>query len=795
MGETVKVVVRCRPMNAKEVDMGCKNVVNMDPVCCTCYLSNPNEPSAPHKAFRFDGVYDATSTTENVYNEVAYPLIEGVPEGYNCTIFAYGQTGCGKSFTMQGPKEPASQRGIIPRALEQLFEAAAVSEAKFLLTASFLEIHNEEIRDLLNPANQKNRLELREHPEKGVYVHDLSSHPVHSKNQCVDLMERGWALRAVGATLMNADSSRSHCIFCVNVERMDVLSDGSSGVRRGKLNLVDLAGSERQAKTGATGDRLKEATKINLSLSALGNVISALVDGRTRHVPYRDSKLTRLLQDSLGGNTKTLMVACLSPADYNYDETLSTLRYAHRAKSIENKPRINEDPKDAVIRQYQTEIEQLKMLLSGSVSSSVLPLNNNVGSHAEVEDLRARFEEEQRNKARLQQDLEELKSSYAQLTQLNKVGRSQETEGEEDVKMASPELVEQSSSTLQQSVLQRLRDLQSNMVGGELAHDTALKEKRQRQRKASERRLKALATALSKKDDEEAAVLQVYDDIEQELAAKSDALRKARAKIRSFEREIKDLQREFEIERTDYLETIRRQDRNLQLLQQITAKMAPLVKPECNYSDVERVKGEAVWVEDLQKWRLPETSIGRTRLPPAGSTTPPKQVVQPMLVLNPSNTAPAKLGASTSTPSSPEPPVNAGDTLKQKLEKGAQENLAANYFKPKRATELLIKAQEENTGRQWIAQQWREARRGGQLLATSLTSLSSSAGPTLEMAALSGNNNSPMLNRSNVAWAHDSTPDLFISRKPARLEALPLLAEKIGNRKRVKAELNTLDLI
>jgi len=203
------------------------------------------------------------------------------------------------------------------------------------------------------------------------------------------------------------------------------------------------------------------------------------------------------------------------------------------------------------------------------------------------------------------------------------------------------------------------------MVGGELAHDTALKEKRQKQRKASERRLKALAVALGKKDDEEAAVLQVYDDIEQELAAKSDALRRARAKMRAFEREIKDLQREFETERTDYLETIRRQDRSLQLAQQITAKMAPLVKPECNYSDVERIKAEAIWNEDLQKWRLPEIMIGRTRLPPAGSTTPPKPSTQPRV---PSRTAPAKVAPATSDsqPSSPEKTSSLNqDTLMQ----------------------------------------------------------------------------------------------------------------------------------
>lgn len=179
-------------------------------------------------------------------------------------------------------------------------------------------------------------------------------------------MEFGWDNRSVGATKMNAESSRSHSIFSIHIEMMDTTGPQSGEhIRKGKLNLVDLAGSERQAKTESSGDRLKEATKINLSLSALGNVISALVDGKAKHIPYRDSKLTKLLMDSLGGNTKTMMVACLSPADYNYDETLSTLRYANRAKNIKNKPKINEDPKDAMLREYQDEIQKLKQMLDG----------------------------------------------------------------------------------------------------------------------------------------------------------------------------------------------------------------------------------------------------------------------------------------------------------------------------------------------------------------------------------------------------------------------------------------------
>lgn len=229
--------------------------------------------------------------------------------------------------------EQIAQRGIISRSFDHIFEAMSVTTGiRYLPLVSYLEIYNENIRDLLNPNAVPGSLTLKEMPNEGVVVQNLSTHAVHSAAECEQLLSIGSKNRMVGATLMNAGSSRSHSIFIINVEQITTSNGMDSGaeptIKRGKLNLVDLAGSERQAKTGATGERLKEATKINLSLSALGNVISALVDGKSKHIPYRDSKLTRLLQDSLGGNTKTIMVACISPAEYNYDETLSTLRYA-----------------------------------------------------------------------------------------------------------------------------------------------------------------------------------------------------------------------------------------------------------------------------------------------------------------------------------------------------------------------------------------------------------------------------------------------------------------------------------
>ena len=235
------------------------------------------------------------------------------------------------------------------------------------MRASFLEIYNENVRDLL-AKDQTKTCELKETSDKGVYVAGLTTFVVKSPAEMNNILQVGKKNRSVGATLMNADSSRSHSIFTVTVETSRVRQGDPPGaephITVGKLNLVDLAGSERQSKTHAIGDRLKEATKINLSLSALGNVISALVDGKSTHIPYRDSKLTRLLQDSLGGNTKTVMIANVGPADYNFDETMSTLRYANRAKNIKNKPKINEDPKDAMLREFQEEIKRLREQLA-----------------------------------------------------------------------------------------------------------------------------------------------------------------------------------------------------------------------------------------------------------------------------------------------------------------------------------------------------------------------------------------------------------------------------------------------
>ena len=328
-----------------------------------------------------------SSEQGEIFAETAFPVCENVIQGYNGTIFAYGQTGTGKTFTITGVPDDAQNKGIMPRAFENIFQQIqSDSKKQYLVRASYLEIYNEEIRDLLNKRSAK--LELRD-KDTGVYVKDLSTFVVKTPDDMMKVFTEGNVNRHVGATNMNEHSSRSHSVFTITVESSEMDEQGEGHIRVGKLNIVDLAGSERQSKTGATGERLKEATKINLSLSTLCHTISSLTDPKCTYIPYRDSKLTRILQDSLGGNTKTVMIANLGPADYNVDETMSTLRYASRAKHIQNKPRINEDPKDAMIREFHDEITrlraQLAQLSGGQINVQGEPGQQQPGGVVEVQ--------------------------------------------------------------------------------------------------------------------------------------------------------------------------------------------------------------------------------------------------------------------------------------------------------------------------------------------------------------------------------------------------------------------------
>ncbi|KAK7162921.1 hypothetical protein R3I93_007075 [Phoxinus phoxinus] len=379
---SVKVAVRVRPFNSREIGKDSKCIIQMSGNTTT--IINPKQPKE-NKSFNFDYSYWSHTTPEDVnfacqrqvYKDIGEEMLLHAFEGYNVCIFAYGQTGAGKSYTMMG-KQEKDQEGIIPLLCEDLFTKFNNNNdnsMSYSVEVSYMEIYCERVRDLLNPKNKGN-LRVREHPLMGPYVEDLSKLAVTSYNDIQDLMDSGNKARTVAATNMNETSSRSHAVFNIifTQKRHDSDSENTSE-KVSKISLVDLAGSERADSTGAKGTRLKEGANINKSLTTLGKVISALaeIDSAPNKnkkkkkvesfIPYRDSVLTWLLRENLGGNSRTAMIAALSPADINYDETLSTLRYADRAKQIRCNAVINEDPNNRLVRELKEEVARLRDLL------------------------------------------------------------------------------------------------------------------------------------------------------------------------------------------------------------------------------------------------------------------------------------------------------------------------------------------------------------------------------------------------------------------------------------------------
>ncbi|KAJ5729597.1 uncharacterized protein N7483_004105 [Penicillium malachiteum] len=389
-GGNIKVVVRVRPFNSREIDRGAKCIVQMkDTQTVLTAPPGMEEKSSSRKGgkgggegpkvFAFDRSYwsfdknDANyAGQDNLFDDLGEPLLDNAFGGYNNCIFAYGQTGSGKSYSMMGYGQ---EYGVIPRICQSMFERiTAIQQDKNLnctVEVSYLEIYNERVRDLLNPSNKGN-LKVREHPSTGPYVEDLAKLVVRSFEEIDHLMDEGNKARTVAATNMNETSSRSHAVFTLTLSQKRHDAETSMDTEKvSKISLVDLAGSERANSTGATGARLKEGAEINRSLSTLGRVIAALADvsvGKKKNasmVPYRDSILTWLLKDSLGGNSMTSMIAAISPADINFDETLSTLRYADSAKRIKNHAVVNEDPNARMIRELKEELAQLRSKLGG----------------------------------------------------------------------------------------------------------------------------------------------------------------------------------------------------------------------------------------------------------------------------------------------------------------------------------------------------------------------------------------------------------------------------------------------
>ncbi|KAM6127436.1 kinesin-like protein KIF1A isoform 10-T10 [Phoenicopterus ruber ruber] len=394
-GASVKVAVRVRPFNSREMSRESKCIIQMSGSTTT--ILNPKQPKETPKSFSFDYSYWSHTTPadinyasqKQVYRDIGEEMLQHAFEGYNVCIFAYGQTGAGKSYTMMG-KQEKDQQGIIPQLCEDLFSRindTSNDNMSYSVEVSYMEIYCERVRDLLNPKNKGN-LRVREHPLMGPYVEDLSKLAVTSYNDIQDLMDSGNKARTVAATNMNETSSRSHAVFNIifTQKRHDAETDITTE-KVSKISLVDLAGSERADSTGAKGTRLKEGANINKSLTTLGKVISALAEmdsgpnknkkkKKTDFIPYRDSVLTWLLRENLGGNSRTAMVAALSPADINYDETLSTLRYADRAKQIRCNAVINEDPNNKLIRELKDEVARLRDLLYAQGLGDIIDMTN-----------------------------------------------------------------------------------------------------------------------------------------------------------------------------------------------------------------------------------------------------------------------------------------------------------------------------------------------------------------------------------------------------------------------------------
>ncbi|NXW38068.1 KIF4 protein, partial [Phaetusa simplex] len=387
----VRVALRCRPLVPKEISEGCQ-------MCLSFVPGEPQVVVGNDKSFTYDYVFDPSVEQEEVFNTAVAPLIRGIFKGYNATVLAYGQTGSGKTYSMGGTYTASQEHepnvGVIPRVIKLLFkEKEQRQDWEFVLKVSYLEIYNEDILDLLCPSRERSsQISIREDPKEGIKIVGLTERNVTCAQDTVSCLEQGNNSRTVASTAMNSQSSRSHAIFTICIDQKKKNDKNSSF--HSKLHLVDLAGSERQKKTKAEGDRLKEGININRGLLCLGNVISALGDENKKggFVPYRDSKLTRLLQDSLGGNSHTLMIACVSPADSNLEETLNTLRYADRARKIKNKPIVNIDPQAAELHNLKQQVQQLQVLLL-QAHGGTLPVS--INSMAPSENLQSLMEKNQ----------------------------------------------------------------------------------------------------------------------------------------------------------------------------------------------------------------------------------------------------------------------------------------------------------------------------------------------------------------------------------------------------------------
>eukprot|EP00826_Nyctotherus_ovalis_P022458 TRINITY_DN1740_c0_g1_i7.p1 TRINITY_DN1740_c0_g1~~TRINITY_DN1740_c0_g1_i7.p1 ORF type:complete len:668 (-),score=247.83 TRINITY_DN1740_c0_g1_i7:287-2290(-) len=579
------------------------------------------DSSEQAKEFTFDSVYDDKSRQEDIYVNSVFPVVENVLIGYNGTVFAYGQTGTGKTFTIEGYDNPPDMMGVMPRSFETIFsniQCDNPEQRQYLVRASYMELYKEDIRDLLSP-NPKAKLELHEKPDTGVYVKDLIMTVVTSVQELKKIQMIGRKNRTTAETKMNDHSSRSHAIFTITIETSEPGVDGKPRIRAGKFHLVDLAGSERQSKTEAVGERLEEATKINLSLSTLCHVISSLVDSRSSFTPYRNSKLTRLLQDSLGGNTKTVMIANIGPADYNYDETLNTLRYASRAKHITNKPRINEDPKDAMIREFQNEIERLKAELAqidrdpNATPETLLRqqaiLEKMGGAKLSQDRLKELAEE---NKARAR----EVEARRMLIRQTTQEVTTEKQKILENLKKHEEENLKKMEDMNELKRQLKKKELQLHLHNENLEREKKRKllEDQQMQAALEEERIKQrrLADSLKQKEEERVVWQQKFATQREEVEAKSKVLNRMWKKLQSLKTKMRETEELFWSEREDTMNQICDFNREAKLLDLIIENFIP---------EHERKKIEkcAHWDKENEIYRLvppkPKTHLSREKRP------------------------------------------------------------------------------------------------------------------------------------------------------------------------------------
>ena len=570
--ECVKVAIRVRPMNKLEKSQNSTQCVDVDTANNTVSINSEKNET---KTFQFDYVYPMETTQREIYDQVAFPIVDSIFQGYNGTVFAYGQTGCGKTFTMMGIVDNPELMGIIPNAFNHIFGFIKTEgeSKKFLVRCSFVEIYNEEVRDLLSKNN--NKLDIREDPKKGTFVKDLTYITLKDTQDIHKCLEQGNKNRHVGATSMNDQSSRSHSLFTVYLE-----IEENGKIKSGKLNLVDLAGSERVGKTNATGQTFDEGKKINLSLTALGSVIDALSTNR-KYIPYKDSKLTRLLADSLGGNTKTVMFANISPASYNYDETLGTLRYASRAKLIKNAPKVNEDPKDALLRQYEEEIKALKAQLSnGGAPNS----NDDQEGDDDVEE----NEDEGDNQNDAEPNTNTGKKPKKKKKKSKKIAGGNDAEEKEKLRL-------------------RIAELEKNMLDNkkleinetEVNGDKEEMEKKIRMQEEENRKFKSYRERQIKQNEEmEKKLKKLEEDKKREEESLKNDANTLQNKIQSLISEMDDLKLDNTKDRADYLESVKIINRQNLFYRKVLENL--LSEKEMN-----QIIQMSIFKEDEDKWEVP----------------------------------------------------------------------------------------------------------------------------------------------------------------------------------------------